>query len=150
MLKLLKTQGKIDEHHQVICVVLGHIFKDLKEYYAYHCNISITWPKYKYIGGIIQVSRLVLWEKYVWLLNNRKPTGFGGRLTVFGNNRNNMYSPSLQKNCFEHSNSNNLLVLYCTCSVRLDFPEKVAIAMMLFPLPNQETVQKYQRFEPLA
>ena len=26
------------------------------------------WPKYKYIGGIIQVSRLVLWEKYVWLM----------------------------------------------------------------------------------
>ena len=33
-------------------------------------NIAITWPKlYNYIGGIIQVSRLVLWEKYVWLLN---------------------------------------------------------------------------------
>ena len=30
----------------------------MKEY-AYQYNIAITWPKYKYIGGIIQVSRLV-------------------------------------------------------------------------------------------
>ena len=32
-------------------------------------NIAMMWPKYKYIGGVIQGSRLVLWEKYVWLLN---------------------------------------------------------------------------------
>ena len=56
--------------------------------------IAITWPKYKYIGGDIQVSQLVLWEKYVWLSDywikvNRKPTGLGGRRTIFGNNRNN-------------------------------------------------------------
>ena len=41
----------------------------MKEYIAYQYNIAIMWPKYKYIGGIIQVSRLVLWEKHVWLLN---------------------------------------------------------------------------------
>ena len=36
--------------------------------YAYQYNIAIRRPKYKYIGGVIQVSQLVLWEKYVWLL----------------------------------------------------------------------------------
>ena len=36
----------------------------MKEYNAYQYNIAITWPKYKYIGGVIQVSWLVLWEKY--------------------------------------------------------------------------------------
>ena len=42
----------------------------MKEYiYAYQYNIAITYPKYEYIGGIIQVSPLVLWEKYVWLWN---------------------------------------------------------------------------------
>ena len=45
------------------------MFKDNEGIYAYQYNIAITWPKYKYIGGVIQVSRLVLWEKYVWLLN---------------------------------------------------------------------------------
>ena len=50
--------------------MLGHIFKDNEEgIYAYQYNIAITWPKYKHIGGIIQVSQLVLWEKYVGLLN---------------------------------------------------------------------------------
>ena len=29
-------------------------------------NTAIMWPKYKYIGGVIQVSKIVLWEKYVW------------------------------------------------------------------------------------
>ena len=48
--------------------MLGHIFKDMKEYMRIS-NIAIIWPKYKYIGAVIQVSRLVLWEKYVWLLN---------------------------------------------------------------------------------
>ena len=32
--------------------MLGHIFKDNEGIYAYHY-------KYKYIGGVIQVSRLV-------------------------------------------------------------------------------------------
>ena len=45
----------------------------MKEYaYQYNIAIAITWPKYKlqvYIGSIIQVSRLVLWGKYVWLFN---------------------------------------------------------------------------------
>ena len=41
----------------------------MKEYYAYQYNIAIMWPKCKYIGGVIQVSQLVLWEKYAWLLN---------------------------------------------------------------------------------
>ena len=59
---------KIDEHHH-ISPVLGHIFKDNEGIYAYQYNIAITWPTYKYIGGVIQVSRLVLWEKYVRLLN---------------------------------------------------------------------------------
>ena len=47
---------------------LGHIFKVMKEFYVhvYQYNIAIMWPKYKYIGGVIQVSRLVLWEKCVW------------------------------------------------------------------------------------
>ena len=48
---------------------LGRIFKDNEGIYAYQYNIAIRWPKYKYIGGVIQVSRLVLWQKYVWLLN---------------------------------------------------------------------------------
>ena len=51
-----------------ISLVLGHIFKDNEAIYAYQYNIAITWPKYKYIGGVIQVSQHVLWE-YVWLLN---------------------------------------------------------------------------------
>ena len=50
-------------------LVLGHIFKDNEGTPAYQYNISIMWPNYKYIGGVIQVSRLNLWEKYVWLLN---------------------------------------------------------------------------------
>ena len=54
-----------------ICIVLSHIFKDNEGICAYQYNIAIMWPKYKYIGGVIQVSRLVLWEKYVWLLNKR-------------------------------------------------------------------------------
>ena len=37
----------------------------------YQYNIAITWRKYKYIGGIIQVSRLVLWEKYQKINWNR-------------------------------------------------------------------------------
>ena len=63
----------------------------MKEYiYAYQYNITIMWPKYKYIGGIIQVSRLVLWKKIdYWIKVNRKPTGFGGRLTFFFYNQNN-------------------------------------------------------------
>ena len=36
----------------------------MKEY-AYQYNIAIMWPKYKYIGGVIQVSWLALWGKYV-------------------------------------------------------------------------------------
>ena len=44
-------------------VVLGHTFKDNEGIYAYQFNIAITWPNYKYIGGVIQVSWLVLWEK---------------------------------------------------------------------------------------
>ena len=49
--------------------MLGHIFKDNEGIYAYEYNIAIMWPKFKYIGGFIQVSWLVLWKKYVWLLN---------------------------------------------------------------------------------
>ena len=41
--------------------MLDHIFKDNEGIYAYQYNIPITWPKYKYIAGIILVSRLVLW-----------------------------------------------------------------------------------------
>ena len=54
-----------------ISLVLDHIFKDNEGIYAYRYNIAIMWPKYKYmyIGGIFQVSQPVLWEKYVWLLN---------------------------------------------------------------------------------
>ena len=52
-----------------IYLMLGHIFKEYEGIYAYQYNIAITWPKYKYISGIIQVSWLVLWEKYIWLLN---------------------------------------------------------------------------------
>ena len=47
--------------------LLGHIFKDNEGIYAYQYNIAITWPIYKYIGGDILVSWLVLWETYVWL-----------------------------------------------------------------------------------
>ena len=71
-----------------ISLVFGHSFKDSEGINAYQYNIAITWPKYKYIGGVIQVSQLVLWEKYIsdyWIKVNWKPTGFGGRLTVFGN-----------------------------------------------------------------
>ena len=39
-------------------LVLGHIFKDNEGIYAYQYNIAIT-SKCKYIGGVIQVSRLV-------------------------------------------------------------------------------------------
>ena len=40
----------------------------MKEYkYAYQYNIAIIWPKYMYVGGVIQVN--LFWEKYVWLLN---------------------------------------------------------------------------------
>ena len=51
--------------------MLGHIFKDNEG--IYDC-VSVQYSyyvtsRYKYIGGVIQVSRLVLWEKYVWLLN---------------------------------------------------------------------------------
>ena len=53
----------------ILSLVLGHIFTDNEGIYAYQHNIAITWPNYKYIGGVIQVSWLVLWEKYVWLLN---------------------------------------------------------------------------------
>ena len=60
-----------------ISLVLGHTFKDNEGIYMpiryYQYNNAITWPKYKYIGGVL----------------NWKPTGFGGGLTVFGNNRNN-------------------------------------------------------------
>ena len=61
----------------------------MKEY-AYQYNIATTLPKYKYIGGAIQISRLVCEKKKYdyWINVNRKPTGFGGRLTVFGNNQN--------------------------------------------------------------
>ena len=53
-----------------VSLVLGHIFKDNEGIYQTQYNIAITWPKYKlYIGGVIQVSWLVLWEKYIWLLN---------------------------------------------------------------------------------
>ena len=52
-----------------ISLVLGRIFKDSEGMYAYQYNIANTWPKYKYIFGVIQVSRLVLCENYVWLLN---------------------------------------------------------------------------------
>ena len=57
-----------------ISLVLGHIFTEsegINNYiiHAYQYNIAITWPKYKYIGGVIQVSQLGLWEKYVWWLN---------------------------------------------------------------------------------
>ena len=41
----------------------------MKEYAYQQYNIAIMRPKYMYIGGVIQVSWLVLWEKYVWLLN---------------------------------------------------------------------------------
>ena len=37
-------------------------FSNIMREYVYRYNIAITLPKYKYIGGIIQVSRLVLWE----------------------------------------------------------------------------------------
>ena len=37
----------------------------------YQYNIAIMWPKYKYIGGVIQVSRLE--KKYVWLLTKNRP-----------------------------------------------------------------------------
>ena len=50
-----------------IHLVLGHIFKVNEVIYAYQYT-AITWPKYKYTGGVIQVCQLVLWEKYVWLL----------------------------------------------------------------------------------
>ena len=52
--------------------MLGHIFKDNEGIYAYQYNLAITRPKYKYIDSdrsVIQVSRLVLWEKYVGQLN---------------------------------------------------------------------------------
>ena len=52
-----------------VSLVLGPIFKDNKGIYAYQYSIAIMWPKYKYISGVIQVSQLVFWEKYVWLLN---------------------------------------------------------------------------------
>ena len=52
---------------------VGHIFKDNEGMYAYQYNIAIMWPKYKYFGGVIQVSRPVLWERYVWLLNKGSP-----------------------------------------------------------------------------
>ena len=48
--------------HCIISLVLGHIFKANEGIYAYQYNIAIMWPKYKYIGGVIQVSWLVLWE----------------------------------------------------------------------------------------
>ena len=51
-----------------VSLVLGNIFKDNEGIRAYQYNIAIMWFKYLYIGGIIQVSGLVLWEKYVWLL----------------------------------------------------------------------------------
>ena len=72
-------------------LVLGHIFKDNEGIYAYQYNIAIT---------LLNTSTLVVLFKSVdlfyeknmsdyWIKVNRKPTGFGGRLTVFGNNRNN-------------------------------------------------------------
>ena len=54
-------------------LMLGHSFKD-NEGIPVYMRIGTTlplrfmWPKHKYISGIIQVSQLVLWEKYVWLL----------------------------------------------------------------------------------
>ena len=53
------------EHHQVYI----SFSKITEEYMLIRNNIAITWPKYKYTGGIIKVIQLVLWEKYVWLLN---------------------------------------------------------------------------------
>ena len=59
---------KIYEHHHL---VLGRIFKDNEGIHAYQYNIAIMWHKYKYIGGVIQVSWLVFMRNiYVWLLNN--------------------------------------------------------------------------------
>ena len=71
--------------------VLGHIFKDSEGIYAYQYNTAIMWPKHKYIGGVIQLSLIVLWKTMsdYWIKVNRKPTVFGGRLIVFGNNQNN-------------------------------------------------------------
>ena len=41
----------------------------MKEYMHISTTSAITQPKYKYIGSVIEVSRLVLWEKYVRQLN---------------------------------------------------------------------------------
>ena len=49
---------------------MGLIFKENEGCnYAYQYKIAMMWPKYKYTGGINQIShssQLVLWEKYVW------------------------------------------------------------------------------------
>ena len=44
---------------------VGSQFQDNEGIYAYQYNIVITWPKYKYIGGVIQVSRLVLYMRKI-------------------------------------------------------------------------------------
>ena len=46
---------KIEYH-----IVLDHIFRANEGINAYQYNIAITRSKYKYIGDVIQVSRLVL------------------------------------------------------------------------------------------
>ena len=104
---------KIDEHHH-ISLVLGHIFKDNEGIYAI-THISTTL-------GNLNTSTLVALFKSVelfneknmsdyWIKVNRKLTGFGGRLTVFGSNRNNTAQISSEINISRFFSS-------CTCTDR--------------------------------
>ena len=60
-----------------VSLVLGHIFKDNERMYAYQYNIAITWPKYKYIGAVIQVSATCFMRKICliieWRLTENRP-----------------------------------------------------------------------------
>ena len=68
----------------------------MKEYYAYHYQynmaITCTWPKYKLTLVALFKSVNLFCEKNMsdywinFIKVKRKPTGFGGRLTVFRNN----------------------------------------------------------------
>ena len=75
-----------------ISLVLGHISKIMKEY-AYQYNIAIRLCDLN-TSTLVALFKSVnmFYEKNMsdyWIKVNRKPTGFGGRLTVFGNNQNN-------------------------------------------------------------
>ena len=80
-----------------ISLVLGLIFKDNEDLMTYVSVQYYVTYIYKYTGGIIQVSWLVLWEKYVWLLNmvwrltENRPVlevHVGFKPTLFGNDQN--------------------------------------------------------------